>query len=238
MTVTIIDWPDLLYPAQMKPNIVPFTRSGGPTLGGIETPVRTDRGWWAVDYIDVPLHSRDRRQVWNAIRVSLGGRAGLVRVPVRGDESAPFVGGIFRRSTTAWDDGTTWDDGTEWYEGAAIEIRMHALAAIGDTVVQIRRVFGGDNLSGFRFSYNSALYEVGLPSAISEDGDVWTVPVFPALRAAIPANALLECERPTCIMRLAADRGMDLDISTPSVDRASVSFVEAADYWNALAAEG
>lgn len=236
MTATIVSWPDVLCPGATEINPVAFARSGGKSLGGIERTIRSDRGYWAITYRDVLLRNRDQRQMWNAVRATLGGRPGLVVVPVRSDDSAPYVDGVFIRSTVPHDDGSTFDDGTEYYAEPGLDIRMDSVALVGATIVNIRADLGGDNLSGIRFSYLNALYETGLPIAVT--GGVWQVPVFPAIRFEIPANGKLEVDNPTCLMHLASDREMDQLLSSPSVDRANVNFVEAVDYWSDLAAGG
>ncbi len=228
-----ITWPDRLRPARIEANIVPLSRSGGVTLGGIDTSTRTDRGYWSITFGQVPLGDQPRRQLWNAVRTSLGGRAGLIAIPVWSKDSAPYVDGVSGDQFVPHDDFSSFDDGALYDDGGGIEIRMDATAALGATVIAIRRVTAGDSLAGIRFSYNHALYETGLPISIS--GEVWTVPVFPAIRAAIPEDAELECERPTCLVHLAGDREMDVLLSRAAVDRRDVVFVEATDYWNALA---
>jgi hypothetical protein len=100
--------------------------------------------------------------------------------------------------------------------------------------VTLRIVGGIDELTGTRFSYNHALYELGIPTAV--DDDEWTMPVFPAIRAPIPADALLNFTLPTCLVRLATDRAMDVSLTAGNFDRADVSFVEAVEFWNDAAA--
>jgi len=107
------------------------------------------------------------------------------------------------------------------------------VAAIGATVVNLLLVDGAEDLSGIRFSYNDALYETGRP--ISQTGAVWQVPIFPAIRAQIPSGAQLEVTSPTCLVKLATDREMDVTISVSGFDQRDVSFVEAVDYWSDLA---
>ena len=57
----------------------------------------------------------------------------------------------------------------------------------------------------------------------------------PPVRAPIPAGAALEFSLPTCLVRLASDREMDVNFSVNKIDKRDVAFVEAADYWSALA---
>lgn len=229
-------WPIcVLNPRETPANPVPYTRGGGPVLAGFERATRTDRGFWSIEYVGIGIrgNDHDRKRTWNAIRTGLGGRAGLIVLPVKSWDSAPYPSGGFQpRPRTTHDDGTPFDDGSV-YDQDVIDIRMGAPASIGQAVVTLRRVVAADNLVGIRFSYNHALYETG--PAISVSGDLWTVPVFPSVRAPIPAGALLQCDEPTCLARLATDRGMDLPQGKREHMEANVSFVEAVDHWNDLA---
>ncbi len=232
-------WPNkVLRPMQVMANQAAFTRGGGKSLTGLERVLRTDRGYWAIDLKGVPLKSVAQRRVWNAIRTALSGRAGILTVPVLSIDTAPWLpgsdGGYL---TSVHADGSPFaDDST--YGQSGIVVQMATAAAIGDTSVTLRLVYGIDDLSGARFSYDSgngyhALYETGVPSEV--DDDLWTVPVFPSIRAAIPADAALEFDMPRCLVRLATDRAMDVTLSPGGFDRVNVSFIEACDQWNFLA---
>jgi hypothetical protein len=234
--MSFLYWPTCtLNPKKTPANPVPFTRGGGKVLNGMERATRTDKGSWVVELQGISIGGLDydKKRTWNAIRTGLGGRAGLIVVPVRSWDSAPYVSGKFEPLvTTTHDDDTTFDDGTVYVQGA-IDIEMASEALISRNVVTLRRVQAADNLAGIRFSYNHALYETG--PAIDVVGDLWTLPVFPSIRATIPAGAPLECDEPTCLVRLADDRGMDIDMGTRERQEVSVAFVEAVDYWNDLA---
>lgn len=233
-------WPSVLEPAQILPNPVPFTRSGGRSLGGLQRSIRTDRGYWSIEYRSVALHDRSRRAAWNAIRTWLSGTSGLVAIPVWSFDSALAVSeSNVGLSLVPHSDGTGYEGG-HFYSQPSIIVQASVVAEIGDTSISLRLVHGVEGLEGIRFSYNHALYETGSVINIDEDaegGAVWTVPVFPAIRATIPADAYLEFDLPTCLVRLAADREMDVSLSPGRFDLVNVSFVEAADYWSDLAAE-
>lgn len=229
-------WPaKILVPSKITPSVVPFSRSGGRALNGQERVTRTDRGFWAIAYEDITLYEVSQRRSWNALRTMLSGRAGLIAIPVWSSDSAPWPDVDRTYITVSHSDDASFSDGTN-YRQRTIDLKMAEAALVGATVVTIRVVRGASDLTGIRFSYRHALYETG--PAIDINGDEWQVTVFPALRAAIPADADLECDLPTCLCHLANDRAMDVPFSAARVDRASVSFVEAVDYWNdaALAA--
>lgn len=231
----IVVWPHKILTArEAKADLVPFSRSGGRSLGGIEPATRTDRGWWSISLSSLLLHTTAQRRTWNAIRTKLGGRAGLVAVPVWSHDSAPFVNGtrVFPSSVTH-SDGTTFSDGTG-YRQRTMVVKMADAVAIGDTSCRLEIVNAAADLAGVRFSYQHALYETGPATLIS--GSFWTVPIFPAARAAIPAGAELELDMPTCLCRLADDRGMNTSLVPSLIDDHSAAFVEAVDFWSNLAA--
>lgn len=233
----IIEWPlCVLRPQTITPSPVAFTRSGGTSLGGVEPAIRTDLGHWSIQYGNVVMQNRSREQwqTWQAIRQKLSGRAGLIAVPVRAGLSAPYASGKFEPAPeVTHDDGALFDDGAPYVQGA-ISVVSEGNTALGATVIKLRIINAAPNLVGVMFSFNHALYETGPVIAI--DGDVWTVPISPSVREFIPAGSTLEFDRPTCLCRLADDRGMDVDRNAVAkVSMPSVSFVEATDYWNALA---
>ncbi len=227
-------WPiHTLVPETVEVNPVPFSRSGGVTLGGISTDTRTDRGWMSISYRGISLYEPEHRKLWNAIRVGLSGKAGLLRVPAWSFDPAVWPEGtVDGQILTTHSDGTLHSDGTP-YAQPAIGVELVDAVGIGATIVRLRALFGIEELSGIRFSYNHALYETGFPLAIEDD--VWQVPITPAIRAPIPAGAQLEVGCPTCLVHLASDSGMDVAFSSGRFNTADVAFVEAVDVWNALA---
>lgn len=233
--MSILVWPYEVLPAYaIAPNPSAFSRGGGRSLGGIERKVRSDRGFWKITLTNIPVTSNEQRRLWSAIRAALGGAAGLIAVPVWSYGAAPYVSGEREPLIlTPHDDDTLFDDDTP-YEQGAITLQMAEAVAISATVVKLRIVNAAPDLVGIRFSYQHALYETG--PAISVVGNVWTVPVVPAIRAAIPAGAELECDMPTCLVHLADDNAMDIDFNAMEYTQANVSFVEAVDYWSDLAA--
>ena len=229
-----LHWPlDVLRPAQILPNVVPFSRTGGVSLGGIERVVRTDRGWWTIAYKGITLGSPAARRAWNSIRTKLAGRAGTLSVPVWSFDAMPWrSGAVHGHLLSTNSDDSAFSDGARWAtRGNLVELATEA--AIGDTSVTLRLVYGPADLSGIRFSYEHALYETGAATDI--DGDEWTVPVFPAIRRAIPADAGLEVDMPRCLVRLASDAAMNTSFNVSRGDKVDVAFVEDVATWNDLA---
>ncbi|MBB2973943.1 hypothetical protein [Mesorhizobium sp. RMAD-H1] len=238
MSDFIVLWPYCqLTPQQPAANLVPFTRSGGRSLGGLEPRTRTDRGYWVIDYQNIPvlISHRDQWKTWHAIRQMLGGSAGLIAVRAPTSPSAPYASGRFEPvERIPHSDGAGFSDGTK-HRQRAISIKSVDVTPISATTIRLRIINAEPNLVGVKFSYKHALYETG--PVIRIDGDVWTVPISPAVRAEIPDGVDLEFDQPTCLCRLADDRGMDIghDVLKKS-SYPSVSFVEAVDYWSDLAA--
>ncbi|MBB4235038.1 hypothetical protein [Rhizobium esperanzae] len=233
----VINWPTcLLTPQQVQANVVAFTRSGGRSLGGVEPVIRTDLGYWAIDYTGIVVQNRYRDQwrTWQAMRTKLGGRSGLISVRVPSSLSAPYLSGRFEPGTdTLHSDDTTFDDDM-LYEQGAISVVSVGVTPIGSTSISLRIIKAAADLVGVRFSYNHALYETGPATEI--DGDTWTVSITPAVRELIPDGADLNFEQPTCLCHLAEDRGMDVTQDAINKGtRPNVSFIEATDYWNSLA---
>lgn len=227
-----IQWDRRLCPAQIAIQLVPFSRSGGRTLGGIERSTRTDVGYWSIAYKGVALHGTALRRIWHAIAVEAGGTPGLLEVPAWSPDVNPWADGTvdgFWLSPHS-DDSAHSDDSL--YATPAILVELVTALEIGDTSARLRIVGGIDDLSGVRWSYQGALYQMGLASLADE---VYTARIFPAVRAAIPAGAALEFSRPTCLVHLASDREMDAAYSASRFDLVDVAFVEAVDYWNDLA---
>lgn len=231
----IITWPvNLLTPEECRPNLAPFTRSGGKSLGGLEPATRTDLGYWAVDLLDVATYSSAQRRTWEAISQKLGGRAGLIAVPAWSRDTAPYASGEYEPIIKVpHSDGAPFSDGSQYQQGA-ISVVTDGVTPLGATTIRLRIINAYRDLVGVRFSYEHALYKTG--PVISIDGDIWTLPISPTVRALIPAGADLEFDMPTCLSRLADDRGMDAGVNSIEFEQRSVSFVEATDYWASLVA--
>lgn len=229
----IIQWPIcLLRPHSMSAIVVPFSRSGGRTLGGVEPSTRTDLGYWQISYENIFIRNsrQDQWRAWQAIRQKLAGRPGLIAVRVKSSLSAPYKSGAFEPvSSVLHDDGTSFDDGSP-YSQSAISVVTDGITVIGSTQIRLRVINAANDMSGVRFSFQHALYETG--PAIDVDGNVWTLPISPAVRSTIPPGADLDFDEPSCLCHLADDRGMEISQDSVSMHSfPAISFVEATDYW-------
>jgi hypothetical protein len=236
----IIIWPrDGLIPKRVAVNQRPFTRSGGRTLQGLERNILSDLGYLVLSAtFDIQsLFDTDRQRTWNSLRTAAKGKSGTLAFPAREFPTAPYpiVGGgrLLPGAPLPDSDGTFFSDDSG-YMTRLIDVEMAVAADIGDEVVSLLSN-ASDSLAGTRFSYNHALYETG--PYISRSGGVWTMPIFPAIRAPIAAGEKLEFDYPTCLVHLASDSAMDYErLAGNELTSPVVELVEAVDYWNDLAA--
>ncbi len=131
------------------------------------------------------------------------------------------------------DDDSLFDDDTP-YEQGAISVVSDGVTPVGATTIRLRIINAVSDLVGVLFSYEHASYQTG--PVIEVNGDIWTLPISPAVRALIPAGSDLEFDMPTCLCRLADDRGMDGGVNSIVFEQRAVAFVEATDYWASLVA--
>jgi len=185
--MAVIVWPEkLLSPLECRAYLVPFTRSGGRTLGGVKPSTRTDLGHWRIDIIGVPMHGQDKRRTWDAISAYLGGSSGRIAVPAWAMDSAPYASSKEEPLIQVpHSDGSTFSDGSQ-YQQNAISVVSIGTTAIGATVMSMRLINGAADLAGVRFSYNHALYQTG--QVVSVEDEVWTVFITPSVRELIPAG--------------------------------------------------
>jgi len=232
--MAIIVWPEaLLSPLECRAYIVPFTRSGGRTLGGTKPSTRTDLGHWRIDIAGIPMHGAAKLRTWDAISAYFGGASGRIAVHAWAMDKAPYVSGKEEPLVDVWhSDDSPFSDETP-YQQNAISVVSVGATPIGATVMSMRLINGAADLSGVRFSYDHALYETG--QVVSVEDDIWTVRITPSVRELIPSGADLEFDRPTCVCNLLEDDGMQRSMTAERFERVSVSFIEDTDYWNRLA---
>lgn len=232
--VEILVWPhDLLIPKVMVADVVPFTRSGGRTLGGLKPAYATDLGFWRVDYSGILLHRAEQKRTWDAIATYLKGSSGRIAVPVWSIDSAPYSVGLEAEDTQVLhSNGQPFSNGMG-YSRSAISIISNGITGIGATVMSMRIVDGEADIAGTRFSYNHAAYKVG--QILATEGDTVTVSITPSVAALIPHEADLEFTNPTCICNLLSDTGMKRGMRYDRIEEMSLSFVEDTKFWSDLA---
>ncbi|MFN3833727.1 MAG: hypothetical protein ACK4SQ_15995 [Allorhizobium sp.] len=227
----ILEWPrDLLVPRACKPNVVPFTRSGGRTLGGVKPSVRTDLGFWKIELADIVISTRQQQRAFEAIKGLMSGSAGQIAVPVYAPKRAPYEDGVYAETVVlSHDDDSLFDDGAGYSQGQISAVSVGS-TPLGATVIRIRMIKGDSDLVGTLFSYNHALYTVH--QLVEVDGDVHTVRISPTVRELIPSGSDLEFDEPTCLCNLSDDSVMDDGENFQGYQMVSVSFVEDTDSWS------
>lgn len=230
----IIFWPrDLLIPKECRPNLVPFTRSGGRSIGGIMPTVRTDLGYWTIDLNGILLNTSAKMRTFEAIKSGLSGVSGRLAVPVYASRRAPYLNGEFEPlGSVPFSDDSAFDDDSEFSQGA-ISILSVGATPIGATSIRLRLINASGDLPGVFFSFNHALYNTG--RILEQDGEVYSVSISPSIRELIPDGSDLEFDRPTCLCNLASDTAMSSGENVEGYDLVSVSFVEDTHFWNQLA---
>lgn len=230
----VLIWPhNLLVPRATMADVVPFTRSGGRSIGGTKPAYRTDLGHWRIDLENVVIHTIAQRRAWDAISTYLGGSSGRIAVPIWTLDTAPYASGEPEGDILVpHSDGSSFSDGS-LYQQSPISIVSVGVTGIGATVMSMRVIHGAQDISGTRFSFEHAGYKTG--QVLSVEGDVWTVRITPSVAALIPAGAELEFHRPTCVCNLLSDTGMARGANIERIEFRSVSFIEDTRYWNDLA---
>lgn len=230
----ILEWPrDVLIPEFFTANLVPFSRSGGTSLGGSKPSVRTDLGHWMIEMGNVQLLTRTHYKAFDTIAAILGGSAGRVAVPVYAQETTPFINGVVTDpAETTHSDSSPFSDGSK-YRQRSVSVVTSGVTALGATTIKLRALNADDDLTGVRFSYRHALYQTG--ELLDRAGDVQTFRVTPSIRELIPAGVSLEFDEPTCLCRLIDNSGMDRSINPVGIQTVSVKFQEDTDYWARLA---
>jgi hypothetical protein len=235
----VLIWPaDLLVPENTDADVVPFNTSSGRMIGGAKPSYNKGDGFWKIELQNIVLMSPEQRRTWDAISVHLKGSAGRIAVPIWSMDSAPYPNsdcGWEDESHITHSDGSGFSDGTTYLQ-SPISIVAHGVAGAGLTVMKMRLINAGADITGSRFSYRHAAYKIGQVVEIVDD--VWTVYITPPIAMTIPDGADLEFHRPTCIAKLENDTGMKRGMKANGFESLSVTFLEDVEYWVELAAAG
>ena len=210
-----IVWPKtLLVPASVKLSLQSSSRGGGQTIGGNEQ-VATSPGSqrWAVTFGGLAIRTRDQVLAWRAIEAQADGRANAIMVPAydwsRGPLKSPFVDSLAF--------------GAAPFVPAVSAIVTAADAAVNDTSLSVTWT-GPAPLPGQHFAVGYSLYRVRTIS--SSAAGAGTLTLRPWLRGGIPSGTPLNFDDPVCLVRLAKDDGLALDLNLWRFGSASVDFVE------------
>jgi hypothetical protein len=215
----MIVWPALLTPRSIEFMFDSRSRSSGPTLTGVEQVVGSSGGLWRARLVSIPVVSAEKRKTWRAIEAQSQGRAGVFLVPVFNiDNPGLVIGGITHS------DGSTFSDDTGYSQSEVIADFASA-AALRATEITLT-VLGGTIQPGHYFTVGEGRLHV-IGSLVEQDGDDFTVNIWPPLREAAAEAAPAEFCNPTCRMRLASDDGMRAEFEFGRHTFPTVDFIEA-----------
>lgn len=217
----MLTWPSILTPRGIMFEPDARSRSGGVSLSGVEQVVTSSGGIWRARYTGVPVVRRNQRLAWRAINAQLGGRAGVLLVPVFcGDP--PTLEGVSGYSGVTHSDGTFFGDEAGYSQSAlSATINPAALRATSVTI----NIIEGEVEAGQHFSVSGRLYRVA--SVESQSGGVASITIWPPLREAVAVEVDAEFARPVCRMRLASDDAMNIEFDMGRFGTGAVDFIEA-----------
>lgn len=193
-----VTWPEcVLVPSRIQVDVFAPSVSPGRSFNGFEQLIQPDAGHWRIVFHEVPIRTRTHALQWREIESKLQGRNGTVCVPV--------------------------------YEGklSAEEIAATVVndRPIGTTQIEIEQTAGASLRPGMDFSHGEWLYRI--TRVISEEtGELYTVAIWPPLRAAIEVDDELDFNTPRVRCRLERDDSMDVNLELLRFARPSVVFVE------------
>lgn len=215
----MIVWPKLLTPRSIEFMFDSRSRSGGPSLTGVEQITASSGGLWRARLVSLPVVSTEKRKVWRALEAQLQGRTNEVLVPVFNiDNPGLLIGGVTHS------DGSLFSDDTG-YSQSEVTAEFASAAALRATQITLT-VLGGTIEPGHYFSVGQGrLYVIG--SLVEQDGDDFTVNIWPPLRESADESASAEFCNPFCRMRLASDDGMRAEFEFGRFAFPTVDFIEA-----------
>lgn len=211
-------WPKLLCPTNVRLDLTTPSRSGGQSVTGQEQVVVSGASRWALTFTDVPVRTREQIQSWRAIEAQLDGRANAILVPVYDWGRAPAL-----PDRVPFADGVPFSDGAEFRQ-AVTAIALAANATVNATVLQVTWN-GPAPAAGQHFSLGQRVYRVARVDLGSMTG-TGRLTIRPWLRDAWSAGTMLNFTNPRCLMRLAKDDGMSLDLEFWRLGHPGVEFVE------------
>lgn len=196
--VVIGTWPTCdLVPEDIDVQFVSETSTPGRAMSGRQQFVQRAAGHWRIEYIGIPIWTKDHVLQARRIETDLDGRNGTILIPFyEGKLSAtPVV-------ATAADD-----------------------FSVGDVRLVIAQTAGATIRAGQHFSTNERGYRI--KRVLGTDGDGLTsVIVLPPLRDAIAFGASLNFNDPSVRCRLERDDGMAVMLEHLKFGKHTVAFVE------------
>ncbi len=230
----MIFWPDILAPQSVTIQAQGASRSAGRSIGGVERVTLVDAGWWtariAFPRLKTPIHVAEYRGLLARLR----GRSGTVLAPFFDCRHTP--GGLqafadpdgyanaYGAGGVPFDDDATFDDGALW--GAQVVAAKLDLAVAAQATEAYINVISAHSIRpGHYFSIGYRAYVVCEVLAVA--GTQHRVTFWPPAREAAAALAEVQFDRPSCVMRLAADDGAWPDLQLLRFASPVLDLVEA-----------
>lgn len=217
-----IRWPDaVLRPQNVAFDIAPRSLAGPSSVSGITQVVSSDAGIWKATLGNIIIKSRNAVLAHRAISNLLEGRLNPILVPLcRAYQPVPADSDELYEDVPHSDDAL-FDDDTG-YVGTVIDVVAAAPAAVRAVSMTVTVNYAGDIEPGQHFSLGERLYRVR-----SFDADTGAMTFRPPLREAVAAGDPLNFDDPVCLMRLASDDAMNLELALRRFGSPTVSFIEA-----------
>lgn len=193
---------DVLRPRHIGIHPVAMPIGGGVALTGKEPVIVSNAGYWRIVYGGVPIKTRAAIQMVRELEVRCEGRGNLIDLPIWDGKRAPWV-----------------------VVGGTITATANAAAAQDATTLDILVTVGGTLQAGMHFSHGVRLYRVKSVNSVA--GSVYTVTIWPKLRAPIAATDVLDFVRPILRVRLEDDAGLTLPLRLHRFSELTIGFVEA-----------
>lgn len=214
-------------------NLRGSTMAPGQTGGGAFPLGRFDGGGlWTGILNEVAMTDRTGVLCWRAVRVLAKGGVAPFVMPRKDVIFPPFpiVGGqqLLSYGSIPHSDGSFFDDGSGYYQ-PVIVAQTATDALLRDTTLYIAFTYGGPLLGGECFTLTGPLqgprmHEI---STVTDDGFGHSLVTFdPPLREDYPNGTTVEFDKPSCTVRLADPKAMDLELTVYPLPRPSVAFVE------------
>ena len=210
-----IVWPKtLLVPGTVKLALQNQSRGGGAGVAGVEQVVVSPSARWSIAFSGFAIRTREQVKAWRAIEAQADGRANALVVPAydwaRGPVRDQLAGGV--------------SFGSGPFLPSTSSIATSAGAAINATALSVSWTGPGPE-PGQHFSIGAQLYRVA--TLASTGANAATLTVRPWLRGPVGAGVALNFDDPVCLVRLAKDDGLALDLEKWRFASPSVEFLES-----------
>lgn len=214
----MIYWPPLLAPLSVAVDVLNRSVAGTPSLSGLSQHVVSSAGVWAITYTGVGLTGPARIKTWRAIQALAEGRVNRIVVPIRERSYLKPA----TRSHAPHEDDAPHDDGADY--AGDVDAVVAADAPRGATTLRIATAVAALVDAGQHCSVRDRLYRIKTVDDVT--AGVATVRVWPPLREAVTAGAVVALVSPTCTVRLASDGEMDHALSALQSAAPTVRFIE------------